>query len=295
MRDKRKPALLDGSFLQELEKLALLNRRPLRGRYSGGRPSSRRGRSVEFADFRNYVPGDDPRFIDWKAYARLGRLYVKLFSEEQDRTVHFFLDTSLSMDCNHKGDFARRLVAAMTYVCLIRGDRVGLAGLDGEGLRYLVPRGGREALWDLWNFIEDLPYRGATDLEAALMAFGRHRREEGLSVLVSDLLLPRGYRKGLNLLGSLGQEVQVWQVMAPEELDPVFQGDLELVDVETGGRRELTVTPALMARYRERVSAYVQEVADFCRRRGMVHVLVPSDLTLSEAIFGRLGSAGVLG
>lgn len=309
MREDRHSSLLDGPFLRELERLTLFNRRPLRGRFSGGRASPQRGRSVEFADFRDFVPGDDPRFIDWKAYARLGRLYVKLFTEEQDRTVHFFLDTSLSMDWGapagpggsmgyepgHKGNFARRLVAAMVYICLIQGDRVGLAALGGDGLDYLPPRAGRKALWELWRFIEDLSYRGETDLEACLAAFGRHHRGEGLSVLVSDLLLPGGYRRGLNLLGSQGQEVTVWQVLSPDELDPALQGDLDLIDAENGNTRELTVTPALMVRYRERVSAYIEEVAAFCRRRGILHVLLPSDLPLDRAIFGRLAAAGVTG
>ncbi len=291
-------SLFDGEFLRRLERLVLAARRPLRGRYSGGRRSPRRGVAVEFADYRDYVPGDDERLVDWKAYARLDRLFVKLFSEEEDATVHIFVDASGSMDWGegpaHKGTFAKRLAAAVAYLSLVRNERVGLGGLRGGDLAYLPPRAGRAQVWQVWRFLADLPLGGETDLERSLAAFGRYRPRPGLTLLISDLLAPGGYAEGLKRLQAAGQEVAVIQVLAPDELDPDLEGDLRLVDVESGAAEEVSVTPALLEGYRRRREAFTAEAAAFCRRRGMAFALVDTSRPLEEVILRRLTEAGVL-
>lgn len=290
--------VFDAEFLRRLERLVLAARRPLRGRYSGGRRSPRRGVAVEFADYRDYAPGDDQRLVDWKAYARLDRLFVKLFVEEEDATVHILVDTSGSMDWGegaaHKGTFAKRLAAAVAYLALARNERVGIGGLSGGELAWLPPRAGRAQVWQAWRFLAGLPLGGETDLERGLAAFARHRPRPGLALVISDLLAPGGYAEGLKRLQAAGQEVAVAHVLAPDELDPALEGDLRLVDVETAAAEDVSLTPALLDGYRRRLEAFTGEAAAFCRRRGMSYALLDTAWPLEDVVLRRLPEAGVL-
>lgn len=287
-----------GDFLRQLERLALAARRPVRGRYSGGRRSPKKGGAVEFADYRDYAPGDDQRLVDWKAYARLDRLFLKLFAEEEDVTVHLFLDTSGSMDWGegdaHKGTYAKRVAAAAAYLALARNERVGVCALAGRDLAYLPPRAGRPWVWEVWRFLAERPLGGETDLDRALAAFARHRARPGLALVISDLFSPGGYQEGLKRLQALGQEVSVVHVLAPDELDPLLEGDLRLVDAETGAGRDVSLSPGLLALYRRRLEDFTEEAAAFCRRRGMAYALVNTAWPLDEVFLRRLPEAGVL-
>lgn len=290
--------LFDEDFLRRLERLTLTARRALPGHYGGNRRSPRRGGGVEFADYRNYVRGDDQRLVDWKAYARLDRLFVKLFTEEEDATVHIFLDMSASMDWGegpaHKGRFARRLAAALAYLALVRNERVAVGGLAEGSLSYLPPRSGRHQVWRVWRFLEELSHGGETDLDQDLAAFTSRNPVPGLALVISDLLSPGGYEGGLKRLQAAGQEVAVVQVLAPAELSPALEGDLRLVDVETGAAEEISVSPALMEAYIRRRDAFLAEAVSFCRRRAIPYSLVNTAWPLEDVVLQRLAEAGLL-
>lgn len=288
--------LFDAELLKKIERLSIVARKSLAGRSAGKRRSPRRGSSVEFADYRNYTSGDDFRQIDWNAYARFERLYLKLFMEEQDTTVHAFVDTSRSMEWGtpSKARLARQLAGALAYLGLTSFDNVGLGSL-GAGLeRYYPPVRRRGEIWRIFEFLEGLPVADETDLNRSLRDFGRYRRGPGIVFVISDFLAPGGYREGLSHLRAMGQEVIAIQVLSADEVAPEMAGDLRLVDVESGLAQDVSVTPGLLRAYRERLAAYTGEIEDFCRRRESAFLQVLSSDKADEVVARSLRRAGIV-
>lgn len=296
----RTAPLLDAAFIRRLEALALAGRRAPAGGTVGQRRSRATGASVEFADHRTYTPGDDFRRIDWNAYARLGRLFLRLYRAEEDLTLALVLDTSASMAWGSpsKVRLAARLAAALGFIALRGGDRVDLATCRGEGVATcLRGQSGQAAIWPLWRRLEGIDCGGATNLDAALGACARQLRGPGLALVVSDLLSPPGYQRGLDALLGQGHDVVLVQVLAPDELEPPAEllGQWHLVDAEDDAEPvELTVTPSLVRAYRRMLAAYTQEIREFCRRRGVTYLLLRSDAPLDELLLRTFRQAGVL-
>lgn len=286
----------DSAFLQKLELLSLVSRRPLPGSGAGLRRSVAAGSSVEFADFRTYAPGDDFRRVDWNAYARLGKLFLRIYMAEENATATLFLDCSRSMagGTPAKGDFARRLATALAYIALAGYDRVGVAACRAGFDNYLLPVAGRAAAGRVWRFLADQPLDGGTDLGRALSGYAPHTRGPGMAVVLSDLLTPSDWRAGIRALRGLRQQVTLVQVLAPEELEPALRGDFTLVDGETGDRREITVTASTLKAYRARLQAYTNEIADFCGRNDVMFVQVSSDTRLEDVVLRVLCREGIL-
>lgn len=288
--------VFDSQFLQALERLRLVLRRRATGANAGERRSAKKGASVEFADFRNYVPGDDLRQVDWNAYGRLERLFMKLFMEEQDTTVLLYLDASASMDWGSptKGLLAKRLLGALAYLSLAGLDRVVIAAGDAGLREFRPPARGRGAARELWEYLAGIEFRGQTDLGRALRETGRLDLRGGLAVVVSDLLAPGGYQDGLQYLRYRRQDVTVLQILSPEELSPQLSGDLRLIDSETGLSREVSVTPALLREYTHRLAKWQEEIRHFCHANGVGHLAVSSDRAAEDIVLEALRGAGIV-
>ncbi|MCC6617587.1 MAG: DUF58 domain-containing protein [Chloroflexi bacterium] len=276
----------DEAFLRRLEQLELASRRLTAGRMKGERRSVRRGQSVEFADYRNYAAGDDLRQLDWNAYARLEKLFVKLFVEEEDVTVHVLVDASRSMDYGepNKLDAARRAAAALAYLGLASMDRVSVAFLgDGraDGLRPL--RGKRRTL-ELFRFLSEPRGERLTGLAAAARDYVSRIRGSGPLILISDLMDP-GYLDALRDLASTRSQLSVLHLLAPDELDPEVPADARLVDNETGQGIEVSGDDDLVERYRARLAEWQAEIGSFVARRGGAYVVVRSDHDLADLLF----------
>lgn len=288
----------DGPFLQKLERLAVLSRHPIPGLAAGPRRSPRRGSSVEFADFREYAPGDDFRRIDWKVYGRLDRLFLRLYSAEEITTLTLFLDRSTSMSFGNpsKALFAGRLAALFSYVALHNYDLVAVAGWGEKLDRYYPPRGGKAAIPEVWGRISSVlsSPEGQTDF-TALRGFQHVRRGRGICIVLSDVLTDSDWRAGLCALRGAGQEVSLIQILAPEEIDPSIRGDWKLQDVENGREVEITVSPRLLKRYQEELASHTAEVREYCRRQGVTFLQLPSDASISETVLTGLHAGGLLG
>ncbi len=288
----------DGPFLQKLERLAVLSRHPIPGLAAGPRRSPRRGSSVEFADFREYAPGDDFRRIDWKVYGRLDRLFLRLYSAEEITTLTLFLDRSTSMGFGSpsKALFAGRLAAVFSYVALHNYDLVAVAGWGEKLDRYYPPRGGKAAIPEVWGRISTVlsTPEGQTDF-TALRGFQHVRRGRGICIVLSDVLSDSDWRAGLRALRGAGQEVSLIQILAPEEIDPSIRGDWKLQDVENGREVEITVSPRLLKRYQEELASHTAEVREYCRRQGVTFLQLPSDASISETVLTGLHAGGLLG
>ena len=276
----------DETFLRRLEQLELASRRMTAGRIKGERRSVRRGQSVEFADYRNYAAGDDLRQLDWNAYARLEKLFVKLFVEEEDVTVHILVDASRSMDYGepNKLDAARRAAAALGYLGLASMDRVSVAFLgDGTASGMRPIRGKRRAL-ELFSFLSEPRPERLTGLAAAARAYAARMRGTGPLVLISDLMDP-GYLDALRDLAGTRCQVSVLHLLAPDELEPNVPPDARLVDQETGQAVEVSGDDDLVDRYRARLAEWAAEIGAFVSRRGGAYVQVPSDTDLADLLF----------
>src|SRR5215212_5367412 len=291
------PTVFDEGFLRQLERLQLIMKAPVRGGLKGGRRSVKRGQSVEFADFRDYALGDDLRQLDWNVLARLEKLFVKLYVEEEDITIHFLLDTSASMASDGGGKlvFVKRAAAALGYIGLSSEDRVAVTALGGRSARRQVALRGSGRVFRLLSALSAVPAAaGATDLVAAARHAAAQLTGRGVIVLLSDLLDP-GADRVIRELAATGSELIVLHVLSPEELDPTLEGDVRLVDVESGDGIDVTVDLATIDDYKARLAAWQEGFADLAAKRGATYVPISTDLPLADLVFAELRRRRVLG
>jgi uncharacterized protein (DUF58 family) len=291
------PTVFDEAFLRQLERLLLLMKSPVRGGLKGGRRSVKRGQSVEFADYRDYSLGDDLRQLDWNVYARLEKLFVKLFIEEEDVTVTFLIDASASMASGRpeKLLFAKRAAAALGYIGLASEDRIALSVLAGRAARrHSSLRGSGRVFRLLSNLSGIATAEGPTDLLASARHAAAQLSGRGVIVLISDLLDPNADRV-IRELAATNSELIILHVLSPDELDPKLEGDLRLVDAETGDGIDVTVDLATIDGYKARLAAWQEGFADLAAKRRASYVNLPSDLPLTDLIFAELRRRRVLG
>jgi uncharacterized protein (DUF58 family) len=291
------PTVFDEGFLRQLERLLLLMRSPVRGGLKGGRRSVKRGQSVEFADYRDYSLGDDLRQLDWNVYARLEKLFVKLFVEEEDVTVTLLIDASASMATGHpdKLPFAKRAAAALGYIGLASEDRIAVSALTGRVARRRAAMRGSGRVFRLLADLSAIePADGPTDLVAAARHAAAQLHGRGVIVLISDLLDP-GADRVIRELAATGSEMIILHVLSPDELDPSLEGDLRLVDTETGERVDITADLATIDAYKARLATWKEGFSDLAAKRRASYVDLSSDVNLADLMFAELRRRRVLG
>ncbi|MBI3973609.1 MAG: DUF58 domain-containing protein [Chloroflexi bacterium] len=285
----------DEGFLRRLDRLQLVSQRMHGAASHGGRRSKKRGTSVEFADYREYTPGDDLRQIDWNIYGRSDRLFVKLREDEESLTVHLLIDCSKSMDWgrHHKLSYARRLAAVLGYVALASQDRVEAAAFGSRLLSHVPPLRGKGQLGRLLTFLTSLEPRGQTDLKASLAAYAAMHRRSGLVILISDLLNPGGL-EGLTALLDRGFEAVLIHLLDPTEIDPEDEGEVELRDRETGEILRISLDPSTVDAYRRRLAGWLAETEAFCAKRMVRYVTASTALPLEDLTFRQLRARRIL-
>jgi uncharacterized protein (DUF58 family) len=293
-------ALLSIELLRRLEQFQLLAARRSKSTAKGERRSKARGQSVEFADYRNYVAGDDFRRLDWNLYGRLDKLFLKLYEEERELPVRILLDASESMTFGTppKFDFARQVAAAVGYVALCGFDRVGVhifPELDPAARGVVRAVRGRKSALEFFQNLSQLTARGAGDLNEGLRRGALASRQTGVAVVLSDFLDPAGYEAGLNALISRGFQVNAIQILAPEELNPPAYGDLRLVDAETGALQEVTFGKYRLKAYQQTVRNFCQRLREFCQGRGVSFFSVSSETSLEDLLLKQLRQSEVWG
>lgn len=306
-------SLLDPVFLRKLERLRIQARRAFPGTMRGERRSTRRGASVEFRDFRKYEPGDDFRHVDWNIFARLERLMLRQFVEEEDVRIDILFDQSRSMHFGEpvtKFDFARRAAAALAFLAVNSLDRVGVAAFDSTLRARTRALRGRGHFQTVLSFLEsrsnqnegsdaDVEPAGSrsdavdepelsTNLSAVLRSFQRSNHRSGIVFLISDFLDPGEFRIEMKLLAQRGFDLNLIQVLAPEELKPELRGDLTLVDSETGAGREITVNERMLEKYRTTLSSYTSSLESFCRAAGIGYMMIAADVSFEDLLLKRL-------
>jgi uncharacterized protein (DUF58 family) len=284
------PTVFDEAFLRQLERLLLVTRTAVHGGMKGVRRSVKRGQSVEFTDYRNYTLGDDLRALDWNLYARLEKLFVKLFIEEEDVNVHILLDASGSMDTGSPDKllFAKRAAAALAYVGLASYDRVSMAVLQGRvARRYPSVRGTGRVFQVLADLTAVQPAPGPTDLAAAVRHYAAQITQRGPLLLISDLFDPN-VERAISELAGTRCDVAVLHTLSADELDPPIEGDLRLVDRETGEGVNVTADLYTLDAYRDRLRAWQQRLDEVCTKRRVAYVMTPTTLPLADLVFAEL-------
>jgi len=290
------PLMLSPDFLARLEQLELVTRKIFQGRMKGERRSSRKGQSVEFADYRNYVVGDDLRFLDWNLFARLERLFLRLYQEEEDLHFYVLVDRSASMNFGEptKLKYACQVAAALGFVGLNNLDRVAVATFSDKYEPGLPPLRGRRSLWRLLDFLGKVEPGKRGNLAGSLRTFATTSSGKGIVLVVSDFLDKDGYEEALRFLIARRMDVYVIQVLAQEEVEPDVTGDLKLVDVEDGDAAEITVNGPLLRRYQENLAAYRTALYDFCTRRGVTCLFTTTDVPFERLVLTHLRQRGLV-
>ncbi|MBN1562201.1 MAG: DUF58 domain-containing protein [Anaerolineae bacterium] len=293
--------IFDEKTLRKLDRLTLMANKVRAGAIKGERRSSKRGTSIEFADYRNYVRGDDLRRVDWNIYARLQRPFVKLLEDEEDMAVHILLDASASMDWPRAGErdwhkflYARRIAAGLAYIALNSGDQVTVAGVRGDGVQYWGPLRGRGHTLNLLIWLEKLHTHGQVNLNQAFADYARRTARAGICIAISDMLTPDGFEEGVRTLQGRGHEITAIQVLSPDEVNPQVTGDLKLIDVETGIPQDVTVDDAMKQLYVERLQAWQMAINAYCTRRGIHYIATDTSTTWEQLILSELRQARVV-
>ena len=316
-----KYTLLDPAFLRKLERLRIQARRAFPGTMRGERRSTRKGASVEFRDFRKYEAGDDFRYVDWSIFARLERLMLRQFVEEEDVRIDILIDQSRSMRFGKpltKFDFARRAAAALAFLAVSSLDRVSVATFDSDLRARIRPLRGRGHLHSVLAFLEKLSLEHqevesressanaddglpggdageslddpekATNLGAVIRRYQQSNVRPGILFVISDFFDDGDFRVEMKLLAQRGFDLNLIQVLAAEELEPSFRGDLMLVDSESGAAREVTVNERVLAAYRSALAGYTSSLGSFCQATGIAYAMVTADVSFEDLLLKRL-------
>ena len=289
--------MFDSEFIKKLEYLSLVSRRIFRGQLLAQKRTRQLGGGVEFADHRDYVLGDDLRYLDWNVYARLGSRLIKRFEEEEDLHVYFFLDCSQSMSVGKPGkfDYARQITAALAYIALADLDRVSVVAFADKIYDFFPLIRGKQHVLSLLRFLESLQTVGeATDIQASVSEFLHGKHRTGLAVLVSDFFDPAGFRTAVDTLRYRQFEPNLIQIHDVIEASPRLLGDLQLVDIETGFVRDVTVSESVLRRYKQRVGDFFESLRRYCVENGFGCTISPTAVPFDELILRMMRESGAV-
>jgi uncharacterized protein (DUF58 family) len=288
--------LFDDEFQRKLDYLALVSKRVFSGRMRAERKTKKSGSGIEFADHRDYQPGDDFRYLDWSVYQRFDRLLVRLFEEEEDLAIYFIVDASSSMGFGDakKLRYAKRVAAALGYVGLANLDRVSIVSTTDKVMERMPATRGKARIFKVFRFLRELEPEGQTDLGDAMKTFVAQNKKKGLAVLISDLYDPQGFEKGINVLRYNKFDPFVVHVVDKEEARPKLNGDVLLYDCETGDEREVTITAKVLERFADAYGQYLADIERFCTSKTVPYIQADINTPFDELILRVFRRGGFL-
>ncbi len=282
--------LIDRKFLEKLERLTIRWRTSFPGIVGGRNRSHFPGPGQEFLDHRHFHHGDDLRSVNWRAYLRLEKLFLKMFQVEPRIPVRILLDCSESMNVGETNKFlyARKLAAAVSYVGLVRLDTMHIHPFSEKLEDRFVCFGGRHRFSPTAEFLTKLEPRGKTDFLQVARQFASNCTQRGLLIIISDFLDEAGCEKPLQFLADLGHEVLLIHLWAEEDRIPPWTGELEITDAETGTKLELSFDDEARESYAAAFDAYAKRLQDIASRKDGRYVGLSTSMPLEEAVFGPL-------
>ncbi len=289
---------LDPDFLQKLDQLSILSRKVFRGLLKGERRSKKKGVSIEFADYRDYVPGDDLRFLDWNIYGRLEKLFIKLFQEEEDLNIFLLVDASPSMNFGTptKFNYAKKIAAALGYIALNNLDRASIASFSDDIYDHFPLCRGKSSVWRLFDFLSQskICESGTTNLYDSCRSFVQRAKGSGIVVVISDFMDPSGYEQSLPFFMSPHRDVFVIQILSSEEISPDLKGDLRLIDSETDMAVDLSITAEILAKYNRALHGYLHNFQNWCVQHNIVYMFTSTQQPFDDLVLKYLRNVGIL-
>ncbi len=297
-----KGSYLNDGFFGRLETLALELRPDLTGFFGGKHLVRTYGQTVEFADYREYMLGDDIRRIDWNLYSRFEKFFLKLFTDERQMHTQIFLDCSGSMgkDNPKKAAFAITIAAALGYLSVHNMDKVSFKLINGD--RAEDPYGtivGKKSFFNAISSLEELEFADDSDIASAVVGCPNTGTSDGLTVIISDFLTENEWKKAVDYLVYKRRQVLLIQVMTPDELEPVYSGRLHLIDTESTNMDDernfkLKITRSMQMAYEEARDDFLEDIRSFCVSRGADYVRFTTDQDLERALFSELFKVGIM-
>lgn len=278
--------LFDAEFMRKLETLRLLARKVSRYASAGERSTLRRGSSLEFSDYRRYNPGDDFRYIDWNVYSRLDHLFLKVFTAEEDLTIHLLVDVSQSMQLGEppKLDYARRVAAALGYIGLNSLDRVGAISFCDELGTPVPPQRGRQQIFTMLRYFETLETQGGTNLNRVLSNYVSQCNKTGLAIVITDLFDVNGFERGLDTLVYSNFDVLLLHIVDDTEINPQLEGAVRLHDIESDQQRKMTINRRLLDLYHQKMTEYFARVEAFCMKRNIEYLRTSTVIPFEDLV-----------
>ena len=292
---------LDDKFFSRLETLSFNLKSNLAGYFGGKHLVNTYGQTVEFADYRDYQLGDDIRRIDWNLYSRFEKYFIKLFTDERQMQVQLFIDCSASMGKNkpEKSSYATVAAAALGYLAVHNMDKVSFHLMKGD--RAENPFGtivGKSSFFRAIKSLEEVAFDEDTDIEACITKTDVSAGN-GLSVIISDFFTDSDWKKAVDYLLFKKRQVLLMQVLMPEELDPSYDGRVNLIDSESedvldGKNMRIKINKGLQAAYQEALKTFVGDIEDFCKKRDVGYVMLNTDTPIEKVLFSELFKTGML-
>jgi len=282
-----KSKLFDDDFMKKLEYLNIVSNYMIPGHLHGEHRAKKKTDSgIEFADYRQYVGGEDTKNVDWRTFMRLDKLILRMFEEDADLPIYIFFDASKSMDHGEpsKYDYARKIAGALAYIGLFNHDRVNLVGYADGIAQEMSARKGKNQVWHAFRFLESVPADGTTSMQKAFRNFFSSRRRRGLVVVVSDFLDEAGWSKAFDMLRYFRQDLFVVHVYSVDEQHPEMPDEVLLEDSESGTTERIKVTPGLLDAYAEMFAQHCSEVNDYCRKNGYGYVRTDTELPFEDLV-----------
>jgi uncharacterized protein (DUF58 family) len=288
-------SFIDEEFLRQLEKLKIVSRKSARSPQRGEHRSWQSGEGLEFLDYRKYHPGDDLRYVDWSVYGRLDKLFIKLFHAEKGQTAHILIDMSRSMGGGNppKDIAAKKIAAALSYICLANLDKTGLMAFNDKVVDVKTPARGRNRFPEVLQFLMSLSTSSQTNINLCLEEYASVCKNPGIAIVISDLFDPKGYEDGLKALAYRNFDINLIQVLDDAELNWTQPGNFLLQDAESGDQKVTHVDQQLMVIYRKKIEAFVNGIKSYCAHYDMNYYLCNTSIPFEETLTDYL-STGAL-
>ena len=286
--------IFNKDFFNQLKNLKIIMKTPINSAYAGGRRSKEKGVSVEFSDFREYSPGDDFRRVDWNAYGRFNKLYLKIFMEEREALFNIFIDTSKSMRYGKqdKAVFSLRLAGALSHIILNSNDRVKLFPLSSEQTIKSMTVSGRTGINRVLKYLEEIEFNGTIDLGKNIKTMPI--RGKGISIILSDFYNLEELKEALIFLKHKGQEIILVQVLSEEEFEPKIKGDLKLKDMEEDNKMDISLYGKAVEIYEDKLEEFIRNIKILSKKYGAAYILANSNESLEKIIFKEFTSRGII-
>ncbi|MFA5522851.1 MAG: DUF58 domain-containing protein [Tissierellales bacterium] len=284
--------LIDSGLLRKLESLKLNTTVALNQGYGGGRKSKSKGSSVEFSDFREYVPGDDFRKIDWNAYGRFQKLFIKLFMEEREANINIFIDTSKSMDFGSpkKSTLAKQLALILGYLSLANMDRVNIYTHGNNKLESLEQLNGKNNLHRLASYLDNIVF---DEIEDFFQHIKTRAYKRGITIIISDLFSD-DFQEAIKYLAFMNQSIVVLNLLSIEETNPIYSGDIRLIDSETEEGKDISMTQSVLNSYERTLKNFINRNKEICRKFSCQYTLISNELSIESIVFDNLTNVGIL-